>query len=60
MQPYYQHFPGQEEEAPSFDIMLEVKSVLRRLLDFVHVDPNIFRPAPHKLTAEFSRDKNYL
>nr|CAD7205863.1 unnamed protein product [Timema douglasi] len=40
--------------------MLEVKSVLRRLLDFVHVDPNIFRPAPHKLTAEFSRDKNYL
>ncbi|XP_063237406.1 anoctamin-1 isoform X2 [Bacillus rossius redtenbacheri] len=53
-------FPGQEEMPPSFDIMDEVKSVMRRLLDFVHVDPKVFKPTPRKLTAEFSRDKSYL
>ncbi|PSN32602.1 hypothetical protein C0J52_15186 [Blattella germanica] len=50
----------EEMDEPSFDIMTEVKSVVHRFLDFVHVDPNIFKPQENRLTAEFSRDKIYL
>jgi hypothetical protein len=54
-------FDGPEElEEPSFDIMLEVKSVVRCLMDFVRVDPAVFHPQENRLTAEFSRDKMYL
>jgi len=44
----------------SFDIMLEVKSVVRRLTQFVRVDPAVFCPQEQRLTAEFSREKKYL
>jgi hypothetical protein len=54
-------FDGPEElEEPTFDIMLEVKSMVRRLMEFVRVDPTVFRPQEHRLTAEFSREKIYL
>lgn len=54
-------FDGAEElEEPSFDIMLEVKSVVRRLMEFVRVDPAVFHPQEHRLTAEFNREKIYL
>jgi hypothetical protein len=40
--------------------MLEVKSVVRRLMEFVNVDPTVFHPQEHRLTAEFNREKMYL
>jgi hypothetical protein len=54
-------FDSQEEmEEPSFDIMLEVKSMVGRLVDFVRVDPTVFHLQEHMLTAEFNREKIYL
>jgi hypothetical protein len=50
----------EELQEPSFDIMLEVKSVVRRLMEFVNVDPTVFHPQEHRLTAEFNREKIYL
>jgi hypothetical protein len=53
-------FDGPEElEEPSFD-MLGVKSMVCRLVDFVRVDPTVFHPQEHRLTAEFNREKIYL
>lgn len=54
-------FDGPEDiEEPSFDIMLEVKSMVRRLVEFVRVNPTVFHPQEHRLTAEFNREKIYL
>ncbi|XP_047120031.1 anoctamin-1-like isoform X1 [Schistocerca piceifrons] len=53
-------FDGTYLEEPSFDIMQEVKSLVKRALEFVRVDPKVFKPVERKLTAEFSRDKEYL
>jgi len=51
--------PEQLEES-RFDIMLEVKCMVRRLTQFVRVDPAVFCPQEQRLTAEFSREKIYL
>jgi hypothetical protein len=54
----------EELEELSFDIVQEVKSkvksMVRRLTQFVRVDPKVFCPQEHRLTAEFSREKIYL
>jgi hypothetical protein len=50
----------EEQEEQSFDIIREVKSVVQRLMQFVRVDPTVFHPQEHRLTAEFSREKIYL
>jgi hypothetical protein len=50
----------EEQEEPSFDIMQEMKSMVQRLMQFVRVDPTVFHPQEHRLTAEFCREKIYL
>jgi hypothetical protein len=50
----------EELEELSFGIMVEVKSVVRRLTNFVRVDPTVLCPQEKRLTAEFSREKIYL
>jgi len=50
----------EELKEQAFDIMLEVKSLVRHLTQFVHVDPTVFRPQEQRLTAEFCREKIYL
>jgi hypothetical protein len=47
-------------KGPSFDIVLEMKSMVQRLMQFVRVDPTVFPPQEKRLTAEFSREKIYL
>jgi hypothetical protein len=54
-------FDGPEElEESSFDIMLEVKSLVRRLMEFFQVNRTVFPPQERTLTAEFEREKIYL
>jgi hypothetical protein len=50
----------EEQKEASSGIMMWIKSMLRHLTDFLHVDPEVFPPQDHGLTAEFSRDKMYL
>lgn len=41
-------------------IMSEVKSWFSMLTDYFHVDPRIFPPQDQKMTAVYSREKEYL
>ncbi|KAK7868057.1 hypothetical protein R5R35_007504 [Gryllus longicercus] len=49
-------FPKEE----NLDLMLEVKSFVKKVLHFVRVDESTFPPLERTFTAEFSRDKKYL
>lgn len=41
-------------------IVSEVKSWFNMLLDYFHVDPRLFPPKDQKMTAVYSREKEYL
>lgn len=51
---------SEELDESSFAIMQEVKSLVRHLTEFFRVDPTVFPPREHRLTAEFEREKKYL
>lgn len=44
-----------------FDIMDKIKKIIGRIIRlFVNIDPGPFSPTKYILTAEYSREKNYL
>lgn len=48
------------KEEHSFDIVDEVKSWFKYVLKFIDFDKSVFPVMENKLTAEFSRGKDYL
>jgi hypothetical protein len=57
---FLQHGGTEELDESPFAIVQGVKSLARRLMEFIQVDPAVFPPQEHRLTAEFVREKIYL